>query len=49
MTAPMLDFDVAIVGAGIVGLACASRLAADGKRVLVLEQHARFGEETSIP
>jgi L-2-hydroxyglutarate oxidase LhgO len=41
------DFDVAIVGAGAVGLACAARLARAGRSVVVIERHARVGEETS--
>lgn len=32
------DFDVAIVGAGIAGGALATRLARDGKSVLLLER-----------
>jgi L-2-hydroxyglutarate oxidase LhgO len=43
----MPDLDVVIVGGGVVGLSCAYELAARGRRVAVLEQHARFGEETS--
>ena len=34
-----MSYDVAIVGAGIVGAACAARLSASGLRVLVLESH----------
>ena len=43
----MTDFDVGIIGAGAVGLACAARLAAEGRSVLVIERHARPGQETS--
>lgn len=39
--------DVAIIGAGAVGLATAALLASRGDSVIVLEQHARFGQETS--
>lgn len=39
--------DAVIVGAGVVGLACAAKLSARGDSVLVLEQHARVGQETS--
>jgi len=37
------EFDVAIVGAGIGGLACGALLAKRGYRVLVLEQHSQVG------
>ncbi|MEN9580099.1 MAG: hypothetical protein RJA70_3108 [Pseudomonadota bacterium] len=43
----MFDADAVIVGAGAVGLACAARLARAGLSVLVIEQHAQFGVETS--
>lgn len=43
----MTDFDVGIIGAGVIGLACAARLAARGRSVLVIERHARPGQETS--
>jgi L-2-hydroxyglutarate oxidase LhgO len=39
--------DVAIIGAGAVGLACAARLARQRRSVVVIERHARPGEETS--
>ena len=39
--------NVAVIGAGIVGLAVAERLSADGREVLVLERHGAFGCETS--
>jgi L-2-hydroxyglutarate oxidase LhgO len=42
-----MDYDVAIVGAGVVGLACAERMARAGRSAVVIERHARFGQETS--
>jgi L-2-hydroxyglutarate oxidase LhgO len=41
------DFDVGIVGGGLVGLACAARLSRAGRSVVLLEQHSRPGQETS--
>jgi L-2-hydroxyglutarate oxidase LhgO len=43
----MSDFDVAIIGGGAVGLACAARVASAGRSVVLLERHARPGQETS--
>ncbi len=39
--------DVVVVGAGVVGLAIAERLAGPRRDVLVIEQHDGFGRETS--
>ena len=43
----MMDCDVVVVGAGVVGLACAQRLAAQGRQVLVLEQEQWPGQHAS--
>jgi len=43
----MHDYDVAIVGAGVVGLACARAAARTRRAVLLVERHASFGQETS--
>lgn len=43
----MMDCDVVVVGAGVVGLACAQRLAADGRQVMVLEQEGWPGQHAS--
>lgn len=43
----MSDFDVGIVGGGLVGLACAARLARAGRSVVLLERYSRPGQETS--
>ena len=39
--------DCVVIGAGVVGLACARALALAGREVLVLERHAAVGTETS--
>ncbi len=44
---PMADTGVAVVGAGVVGLAVAARLAGAGREVVLLERHPRHGQETS--
>ncbi|UJR84071.1 NAD(P)/FAD-dependent oxidoreductase [Sandaracinus amylolyticus] len=42
-----MHFDAIVIGAGVVGLACAERLARDGRSVLMIERHPTFGHETS--
>lgn len=42
-----MDSDVLIIGAGVVGLACAAEIARSGRRTLVVERHESFGQETS--
>jgi L-2-hydroxyglutarate oxidase LhgO len=42
-----VDTDVIVIGAGVVGLACARELAARGRSTVLLERHERFGVETS--
>jgi L-2-hydroxyglutarate oxidase LhgO len=41
------DVDVAVIGAGVTGLAIAAELATRGSSVCVLERHPRAGMETS--
>ncbi|MEE2829855.1 MAG: NAD(P)/FAD-dependent oxidoreductase [Myxococcota bacterium] len=41
------DWDLLIAGAGVVGLACAARLSAAGRRVLVVERHEGICREGS--
>ncbi|MDP2719292.1 MAG: NAD(P)/FAD-dependent oxidoreductase [Dehalococcoidia bacterium] len=43
----MPDADIVIAGAGVVGLAIASRLASPSRRVFILEKNFSFGQETS--
>ncbi len=43
----MTDFDIVIVGAGVVGLACAAALSKSGRSVLLLDRHGAIGVETS--
>jgi L-2-hydroxyglutarate oxidase LhgO len=43
----MLDVDITIVGAGVVGLATASLVSGRGRNVVVLEKEAGPGRETS--
>lgn len=42
-----LTWDVAIVGAGVIGLACAERVTRAGMTAVVLERHGKAGQETS--
>ncbi len=41
------DPEVAVIGAGIIGLACGAALARRGRRVVLLERHASAGLEAS--
>ena len=43
----MEEIDVAIIGAGVTGLACAQAIAQRGHSVCVLERHPRPGLDTS--
>jgi L-2-hydroxyglutarate oxidase LhgO len=42
-----MDFNVCIIGAGVVGLAVAAKLAKDYNKVIVIEKNTKFGQETS--
>jgi L-2-hydroxyglutarate oxidase LhgO len=42
-----VDVDLAIIGGGIVGLACAAALARAGKSTVTLERHRTLGAETT--
>lgn len=42
-----METDCVVIGAGVVGLAVAARIAADGREVLVLERGDHFGEGIS--
>jgi len=42
-----IEVDIAIIGAGVVGLAIADELAEQGKSVFVFERNSTFGQETS--
>lgn len=43
----MSDVDVAVIGAGVIGLAAAREIAGRGRSVCLLEQHPRVGMEAS--
>ena len=47
MSALQTDFDALVIGAGVVGLACARALALSGRTVLVIEAESKFGEHAS--
>lgn len=44
---PSSDFEVVIIGAGVVGLAIAARLSVNHSRIAVLERNPTYGMETS--
>jgi len=43
----MMDADITIIGAGVVGLAIAEKLSEEHKNVFLVEKHLTFGQETS--
>lgn len=43
----MIDFEITIIGAGVIGLAIAAELSNFYKDVVVLEKNLKFGQETS--
>jgi len=47
MEAANVEIDVAVIGAGVTGLACAAEIAQRGHSVCILERHPRPGLETS--
>lgn len=42
-----MDFDVIVIGAGVIGLAVASELSKNYYNTVVLEKNSKFGQETS--
>ena len=42
-----MDYDVVVIGGGVVGLACGMKISKSGKSVLLIERHNSFGKETS--
>jgi L-2-hydroxyglutarate oxidase LhgO len=47
VSAPDASTDCLVVGAGVVGLACARALALAGREVIIVERHDAIGTETS--
>src|ERR1700752_1364393 len=43
----MSEVDAIVIGAGVVGLACAAEIAAQGRSVCLLERHGKPGLDTS--
>ena len=43
----MADFEIAVIGGGVVGLAIASRLSNKHPSLILLEKNRKYGEETS--
>ncbi len=43
----MVDFEVTVIGGGVVGLSIARELSFSGKKVLVIEKNSSFGQENS--
>ena len=46
-SAPLHGFGVTIIGAGVVGLSIAARVARKSRKTLILERNGSFGHETS--
>ncbi len=43
----MVDFEVTVIGGGVVGLSIARELSLSGKKVLLIEKNSSFGQENS--
>jgi len=43
----IMDADITIIGAGVVGLAIAEKVSEEHKNVFLIEKHISFGQETS--
>lgn len=43
----IMDTDITIIGAGVIGLAIAEKVSAKNKNVFLIEKHLSFGQETS--
>ena len=43
----MMDADITIIGAGVVGLAIAEKVSGEHSNVFLIEKHTTFGQETS--
>jgi L-2-hydroxyglutarate oxidase LhgO len=43
----MMDAEITIIGAGVVGLAIAEKISEDHRNVFLIEKHPSFGQETS--
>jgi L-2-hydroxyglutarate oxidase LhgO len=43
----IMDADITIIGAGVVGLAIAEKVSEEHKNVFLIEKHMSFGQETS--
>jgi L-2-hydroxyglutarate oxidase LhgO len=44
---PMADFEIAVIGAGVVGLATAARLSKKHPNLVLIEKNEKYGMETS--
>lgn len=42
-----MDYDIVIIGAGVIGLAIAKEISSLGRNILVIEKNENFGRETS--
>ena len=42
-----MDFEVTIIGAGVIGLAIAARLSSEYHNIVVIEKNKKYGQETS--
>ena len=43
----MVDFEVTVIGGGVVGLSIARELSSSGRKVLVIDKNSSFGQENS--